>query len=68
MMMFVVVVIQFQFNLLSTNKTICFSSSSSQTEEDSTVPASYNRSLGELSQQALNTFRPERPQKPLETR
>ena len=44
------------------------SSSRSQTEEDSTVPASYNRSLGELSQQALNTFRPERPQKPLETR
>ena len=37
------------------------SSSRSQTEEeDSTVPASYNRSLGELSQQALNTFRPER--------
>jgi hypothetical protein len=32
----------------------------------STVPASYNRSLGELSQQALNTFRPARPQKPLE--
>ena len=31
------------------------SSSRSQTEEDSTVPASYNRSLGELSQQALNT-------------
>ena len=33
-----------KFNLLSTNKTICFSSSSrSQTEEDSTVPASYNK-------------------------